>query len=340
MKIQANVLASFKNLALFLVCFLSTGVFVGPSFGIPEIGGRGSVIVFPLFDSRPGVRTCLTITNTNRDHRSCGNGFRVGDVELRYVYFEAGTCVVQDRTEVISPGDTLTVIAGLHNPLGSDTGFLVVQAKDPETSFPIDFDYLLGSATIMSSVADGAAENGKWTYLAYAFEGVGSIFFDSCARDVITMSNDILFDDVDYESFPDRIILDHLEGFGSPLTRPGNYSGTLYVMNPANVMASADLSGWNNNEQRFTTGFQVDPCLQEFELSDLSSSFSQANLAMDGNPDELLGISTGWARINASNPNQAFLGVYREKIAVGPKRFIGGRALSVQGSRLIVLSLP
>ncbi len=336
MNATSTLFAIFARSAIFLLILGA----VSPSVAQPNLGGPGSVLIYPVFDARPGIRTCISVTNTNQSYVRCGHGFREGDICLFYYYFSATTCTVFDRTEELSPGDTVTVVVDQHNP-NFVNGFLVIQATDPATQLPIDFDFLTGSATIASATAQGALDNGKWTYLAYAFEGIaanpnGS---DDCGRKIVTMTSNFNFDGTDYTTFPDEVILEHFEGEGTPLTQPGNYKGTLYLMNSSRLTANVSMAAWNNNSVPVTRNFSTSPCLEEYQLTDLSPALTQVNLAVGYNPSELRGISTGWLRLNSTSPQAGLLGVYRERLAAGAARYIAGRALSIRGSRAVTLTL-
>src|SRR5262245_57520808 len=103
---------AFSFAALFVV---AAGAAAQTSDG-PRIGRPGSLLVFPVFDTRANVHTKLVITNVNRANRTCANRFRIGDVQLHYVFVDGATCQLFDRRELLAPGDTLAVDVATYQP--------------------------------------------------------------------------------------------------------------------------------------------------------------------------------------------------------------------------------
>ena len=73
----------------------------------------GSLLLFPEFDHSPGHNTLVTVTNTNLD-----SGLGTVRVHFKYVSGVVGQtlCTEADRIEILTPGDTLTLLTSLHNP--------------------------------------------------------------------------------------------------------------------------------------------------------------------------------------------------------------------------------
>ena len=117
-----------------------------PAAAQPGMMQPGSALIFPLVDFGSAARTIITITNSNVDQVICGNGFRRGDVSLYFQFRNASNCLIFDRNEFLTPGDTLSFRASEFDPLGMGEAWMIVVAEDPETSRPIDFDFLIGSA--------------------------------------------------------------------------------------------------------------------------------------------------------------------------------------------------
>ena len=111
-------------------------------------GGRnpGSLLLYPEFDSRAGVATVITITNTSVDM----------DVTVEFVYigrYDAQgnliNCAEFNRNEDLTANDTLTLITNVHNPQ-FEQGFVYAFAKD--AGAPVDHDYLIGNVMTVDSL--------------------------------------------------------------------------------------------------------------------------------------------------------------------------------------------
>ncbi len=303
----------------------------------PKIGEPGSVLIYPLYDSSPGIFTYLSVTNTNESEFACGNGFREGDVLLRFLYFDGVSCSNFARFELMSPADTLTVITAQHNPDGAQ-GYLVIQALDPETMFPMSFDYLLGHASILDTMDDV-----RWSYLPYSFAGLGNVFLTECAHPVISPDSvdagtPILFDGVDYAFFPGFLALDHFEGVGTASSTSVEFDQHFYFMSGTRPASAADLnlsfSAYNNNEVRFTRNLSLpERCWYSRDMLDLSAGLSQQNLAVGGNASELSGVAYGWMGFEISDaPGAAILGVVVSTVQDNGTVFRSGRTLTPIGS--------
>jgi len=337
----------FRSMMGLLAGALVVGTLVGPASAQPIHAQPGSVLIFPLYNSTQGNNTVLTVTNLNEDENSCGNGFRQGDVELHYVYYSE-TWQESDTDEQLTPADTLTVLARGHNP-NFEMGFLVVEARDPETGLAIDFDFLIGSAIIVNSEFDF-----EWAYTPYVFEALPGRFErgltdDACGRlfldpagdpDELTMD----FDGRELSAFPDTLYLDHFFGEGTPAGRPAvSFGNTLYLMSssPGGLGNSTNVAlvGWNNNEKRFSRSFSFD-CYYFSSLGEITNAVSQTNLDVDSDDSELLGVEYGWLRLTATNgpeSGHALLGVYTDAATIGGDVFTSGRELQYSGSRSVTI---
>ncbi len=311
---------------------------------------EGSVLIFPLFNSTAGNNTLLTVTNTNESESLCsgGSGFRIGDVQLHYTYFSE-LWAQSDTDENFTPADTLTVLARGHNP-NDEMGFVVVEARDPETNFPITFNYLIGSAIVINSEFDF-----QWSYTPYAFASRGRS--DGCHTPIDVPGSDDFdrmdFDDIEYSSFPELVMLDHFFGEGTPAGNPAlTFSNTLYLMSTSpggpevEDMTEVFVQGYNNNERGFSRTFRFN-CYLVTSLNDLTGATTQANLATNGDSGELGGISYGWLKMGSLNRQftgrgtsfrtHAILGVYAHRVDIGPSSFVAGRELQYTGSRVATL---
>ncbi len=333
--------------AVFTATIVSGGL-VDSASAQPLHAQEGSVLIFPLFNSTAGNNTLLTVTNTNEDESLCrGSAFRHGDVQLHYTYF-SDVWAQSDTDENLTPADTLTVLARGHNP-NDEIGFLIVEARDPETNFPLVFNHLIGSAIVVNSEFDF-----QWSYTPYAF--VADFFLRSDCENYVDVPSDPDFDTMDfdgreYSAFPEFLYLDHFFGEGTPAGNPAvSFSNTLYLMSTSpggpevEDMTSVFIQGYNNNERGFSRTFRFN-CYTVTTLNDLTGATTQSNLATNGDAGELGGIAYGWLKMGALNTGEAFggvpvdsiLGVYAHRVTIGSESFVAGRELQYSGSRSATL---
>jgi hypothetical protein len=262
----------------------------------PCTGQAGSVLIFPLFDSRPESSTVISISNTNTSTRRCAGdtSFKEGDVTLHYVYFgaeqadiDAGNARWQefDRLEDLSPGDTLSVLVSEHNPEG-EIGFLMVQAIDAASNDAIDFDFLIGSAYVANSGLDI-----MWSYLPYAFGGdpeEGGGATSPCGHKIVGFAGQARFDGDMYAKFPDVLFVDSFFEEG------GIFDNQLVLMSTAGSSRQNEVQFlfWNNREERFSRTLRF-TCWMASPLGEISGIARN----LDGDPDEFE-VQTGWAEID------------------------------------------
>lgn len=326
-------------------------VWAGPAAAQPAHARPASALFFPVYDSSPNAGTVISVTNTNSSRLSCGNGFRTGDVCVHYTYYDSEVCLEVDKTECLTPGDTLTLLADRHNPEGT-RGWLWVEARDPETQEAIDFDYLVGSAIVV--LAGGGAEEEDtdfmWSYTPYAFralvvdcppEGESNCGF--CFTDFVNPG----FADfgVEYESFPGTLYLDNFFAEdGTP-----NIENTLYLMIPDGIGGfnfRLNVIGFNNNEVLFSRILTI-PCWFANSLGSITSQVKEPNLkigAADELPNPKSGgfLYTGWMRFRVTasgeQDTRGVLGVFVNEIG-GANPFAAGRELQYEGSADVPVSI-
>lgn len=301
------------------------------------LGRPGSVLIFPLFDSGAAAGTIITVTNTNEDRLVCfPTDLRGGDVEIVYFYIDGETWRCTDISEHLTPGDTISVLTQNHNP-NMERGFLIVQARDPETFLPVDFDHLIGSATIVNTDFDFS-----WAYLPYSFEAVftNPMGRDRCGRLLIEDDGCVKFGNPDeegpgvtyYDRFPDTLLLDRFFGEGSDDGAPA------YTFTNRIVLLSTDpgfedpeetrisIVGFNNNERRFSRTFEF-ICWVESTLANITLGTSQESLDVNSDEDELGGVNTGWLRIRANDEDVGILGVFVDMSNRAATMFSSGNTL-------------
>lgn len=250
----------------------------------------GSVLVFPWFDSSDGRDTMLTVTNTNLDKNPCaGSEFRAGEVMVRFFYVDGDGSQIPEfsRFELLTPGDTLSVLTGTHDP-SHQRGFVMVMAIDPNDWFElIDFDYLVGSARVIDRAGDGL-----WQYTPFAFQAIPETT-DPCAPATPDADLDgaVDFDGIEYEKFPRRLMLD------SFFEESGRSTNLVAFMSTAGtgLRSELELVFWNNRGQKFNRSFHFSR-VWSGRLSEISTIVTNLN----GDEEEFQAAETGWVEITGN----------------------------------------
>lgn len=340
---NVNVFTAKPGLVLCVGVIAALGVGASADARAASQHEPGSALIFPWFESGSGRDTMLTVTNTNLDRTLCpGSDYRAGDVLVRFLYLDGGRTAIPEfsRFELLTPGDTLSVLTSRHN-LNHENGFVLVVAIDPNDWFnAIDFDYLMGSARVIDRVRDGV-----WEYTPYAFRAVPESM-DACALASTDADGDrsVDFDGVEYVKFPRRLVLD---SFVEESERTTNQ---LIFMTTTRRVLTAELGllFWNNEGQKFSRSFQFTR-----SWGGTLSQISTIATSLGGDDEEFFGKQIGWLEIEpsraidgAGNPvpdgNGGFLippvlGVFAQFIDGVP--ISGGTALHFDGE-LDGLELP
>jgi hypothetical protein len=255
-----------------------------PAMGCP-VPSAGSVLIFPYVDSNPHRATVISVTNTLDDRSPCDGEFAAGDVLLHFFYFNGSTCLEFDRFELLTPGDTLTVVAWRHAP-GFREGFLVVFALDPDEENLRNYDHLVGQALVIEADLDLG-----WSYNPAAFSAIAGDP-NPCSWTPVDVDGDgsADFDGVEYGEFPGELVVPtFFEQDGSMVT------GRLAVMSTAGAYLVNDVTSliYNNDEVKYSQ-VQEFTCWSAMTLEEISPVTGSLN----GDPDETgFGMETGWLRI-------------------------------------------
>lgn len=280
---------------------------------VMESMAPGSALIFPVIDFGGPSRTIVTITNLNMSQVVCAGGFRRGDVEVYFQFRDATNCLIFDRIEALTPGDTFSFRADEFDPVGTGANWLYVEARDPVTNRPIDFDFLVGSANFGE-----LRSNLKWWYGAYAFKSRasdnGAAFGTSaCGHAFVDPAGDDFadFDGVEYAGFPRSVLLDFFVGEGQPeeLTNGTIVSSRLVLMSPATTPTNVTMVAWNNNESSFRRLFPF-TCQLEANLAAIDVRMTESQLRAGYDPTELGGLPYGWFALSGSN---GILGVFVQR---------------------------
>ncbi len=285
----------------------------------------GSVLVFPLHDSR-SMLTIVSVTNTNT-----GPG---GDVRALFRYVNAtpsanplkpGHCSTVFRGELLTPGDTVSVLTSCHD-VADAQGFLVVSAQHATAGYAVARDDLIGSALIVHP------QGSVYALQAYSF---GAVAPQGSPTDA-DLDGLLDFDGTEYESLP-RLL------FADTFLAIANTRLTLLHLAPTlndDVVVKLDIQNDNEFPLSITLTFR---CWFEVPLAQLGAAFTQPFLANTPNDPNELDVScdgvddfeTGWFRIRplvasgiGSTPDPAVLGA----LTAGPFEPEGGRLLWGSGA--------
>ncbi len=308
------------SLALGSLALLAPAALAQPRHAEP-----GSILIFPNIDSRPHKGTLVSVTNTNRSTQACPDDRtqRIGGVDVLYTYIDGENWLEFNTREHLTPGDTLTVMADQHNP-ELNFGWLWVEARDPVSGDPIDFDYLIGSAIVVDRDLDFLFSYTPYPFRALPEEDSGA-GPDACGREFTDVNDDAIadFDGVEYDFFPDDLLLDQFFEEG------GLFQDEITLLSTEMSQTSVTLLTKNNREQGFSRGLTFE-CWTRGPLGLISNIFGRLN----GDPDELrsptgVSLQTGWVRFLSDDP---MLGVFMHKVS--GTSMAGGSELQYEGTQV------
>lgn len=235
----------------------------------------GSLLVFPVLDSRPGVVSVVTVTNTA--------GAEVG-VHLHYV--EAADCSRSNAFELLTPFDTVTAVTEAHAP-SLEQGYAYAYAVEGAT--PIAFDHLIGCQLVIDGISGSEHALNALVFEAIPAEGQPTDIDTDGVRDL---------DGVEYQPAPDRIAVPRFVGQSSAFRS----ELVLIDLTGSAFTTSVDFIVFNDNEEAFSAAHTF-RCWTRVPLLSISGIFSQSFLAnaTDHDPGEVIGapgIETGWFRVD------------------------------------------
>ncbi len=316
----------------------------------------GSVLIYPIHRSGmqvappPGDATAIVqgpffsviaVTNTNLVPATPINGLG-GSTNIHWEYVntvfnqQLGSnfpdCVVQDRTEFLTPGDTRVVLTNCHNPSFGQEGYVVVSARDPNLfSTAWSHNFLVGSEFVLKA-------NLLYHVNAIPFEAIDPA---GTATDH-DLDDQLDFDGVEYEPIPDHLFLDFfVDAFDSSIVLINMSGGFAFT-------AVVQFDIFNDNEQALSATLSF-RCWIEKRLRQISLVFSQGFLAANTlhNPaefdidcDNIGDLETGWARIRGltnsssveSYSNPALLGAHtKDRNTAGGRRLWESTAKQTNG---------
>jgi streptogramin lyase len=319
MQVRVNFLRNDPSITASPVLFDLTITTIMNTSGCAPSGSPnpGSLLVFPEFDNRVGEMTLLTVTDT----ATSGNG-----INAEFVYIgRVGTqgqvlnCQEFNRTEMLTPTDTVTLITKVHDP-NQNQGYVYVFAKDKVSGQPIVHNSLIGNELLINGIQALTYSNNPFVFPGIGNEGDPTDHDGDGLRDL---------NGIEYGCAPDQILVPRFLGqiAGGPGGRGGGppavVQSNLILINltgGAAFTATIDFLVFNNNEEQFSTQFTFQCWIKE-PLSLISNVFDNDFLATTNvSPTENIGIQTGWFRMdgNVANstatsfPDPAFLAVLVE----------------------------
>lgn len=255
-----------------------------------------SLLLYPEFDNRAGVVTIISITNV--DTRADAT-----DVDVEFIYIgrfgddgQPLNCGEFNRTETLTPGDTLTAITKAHNP-EHEQGYVYAFAKNALNE-PIVYNWLTGNLMTVDGLSTF-----EYSMNPVAYRGIGN-----GEGTVADLDDDGHLDmnGCEYGPNPDRILIPRFLGQGGPfqsdLILIGLSGGTAFT-------TTVDFLIFNDNEEIFSSEHSF-LCWERTPLLAISGIFDTTFLKMwtDHDPDEVLGAPTlesGWIHIQGAVANSA-----------------------------------
>lgn len=271
----------------------------------------GSLLLYPEFDNRGGVVSLLTVTNVDCDGE---------DVDVEFVYIDKNDCQEFNRTERLTPCDTLTLITNAHDP-NDERGYVYAFAKHPVTGQAIVHNALAGQLLIVDGLASF-----EYSVNPVLFKGIGNGTITDLDGDGI---RDL--DGVEYDMAPDQILVPRFLGQAPPRPQAGGGGAqsqlVLIGLTGGRAFTTrVDFLIYNDNEEAFSSEYEF-YCWDKPNLLEISGVFANDFLKnwTNDDPAEVIGApsrESGWMRIDgavATSPvlsiaDPAFYAVLVERI--------------------------
>lgn len=292
----------------------------------PEIGSRASLLFFPAALESP--TTVISITNSfDGNDTFCPEGGRAGEIKIRITMYDS-ELNAEWREALLAPHQQHVFAVGEAFTMGR--GFLLVEARDPGTGFPVQFDHLTGSALVVETPT-------QWAYEPYAFIGLPNgdrgLGADGCGRLYIDAPftggslSSIDFDGSEYPQLPLETYVDRNIGsgplFGPPVSFDG---GRLYLAGGFGPSPRGQVIPHNNRGAEISSATLCFDLSGYFQEIDLGTTLTQGVIGTGGDPGEFAGISSGWLKV-ASKQNRGYLGVYVHGTQLGSQTMKSARPL-------------
>lgn len=299
---NANCTSRRTRSGLIRRALLGTVASLGLVATVAASDGRNpaSLLLYPEFDNRAGTVTIISVTNVDTREAAV-------DVDVEFIYIgrfgpngELLNCGEFNRTETLTPGDTLTALTNFHNP-EHQQGYVYAFVKNALNQ-PIVYNWLTGN--IMT--VDGLSTF-EYSVNPIAYRGIGN-----GEGTVADLDGDTYLDmnGCEYSANPDAILIPRFLGQGGPfqseLILIGLSGGTQFD-------TTVDFLIFNDNEQIFSSEHTF-RCWERVQLLDISGIFANNFLQdwTDDDPNEILGaphIESGWIHIQGAVANSPALSI-------------------------------
>ncbi len=258
-----------------------------------------SLLLFPEYDSHPGVYTVISVANTKTGLPARPSA---PAIKAHFVYIDGATCQETDAFEPLTPNDLVTVIAGFHN-FASTRGFLYVYAVDAQSLAAIKWDWLIGSQMQLNGI----------TAFNYSYDPIGfkAGTFATADGGPTDQDGDGVRDlnGVEYEKTWNEVLIPHFFGQGNGRRSELvliNLTGRYDFLATANFLVYDDYENVYSTQYRWRCWTKVplsktaphgDP------LTGIDNLFDNTLLTAGGGQGALVGapgVETGWMRIRGS----------------------------------------
>lgn len=252
----------------------------------------GSLLVYPEFDNTPGRNTLLTVTNTRVD--------RPVVVHFKYVsgQNDSTRCTIANVWETLTPGDTLTVLTGSHNPGSFSKGYVYIYAVTAVglNGKAVSYNYLAGD--VVQLTGDRAYD---YSINPLPFRAVP--FLDSLTDLENNGVGDGIrdLDGLEYEAAPDRVLVPRFFGQSSQQGPGASSDVVLLALSGGQKFETIiSLLLYNDNEEIFS-GEYIFRCWEKLPLIQLNAAFSNdflKNGTLHSPTESVLGLETGWFQLD------------------------------------------
>ena len=227
------------------------------------------------------------------------------------IYQDLG-CEEFDRTETLTPADTITLLTRAHNP-EHVLGYAFAYAVD-EDGHAVAFDGLIGQLLVVDGITSLQHSINAVDFRAGVAHGSST---DLDGDDILDLNG------AEYEAAPGKLLFPRF--FGQSTYFDG-YLILIGLSGGREFRTTADFLLTNDNEEIFSAE-QTFGCWERRDLGAISAAFTQQFLAStDHAPNEIVGApgyETGWfsmegavaSSVSHSIPDPAIYGVYVERAA-------------------------
>ncbi len=264
----------------------------------------GSLLLFPEYNSAPGVFTVISVANTKNGPQGLPTA---PAIRAHFVYIDGATCQETDRFEPLTPNDLVTVIAGFHNSI-SARGFLYVYAVDAASGAAVKWDWLIGSQMQLDGISTFNYSYNPISFKAGRFAPADGSPTDQDGDGVRDLNG------IEYEKSWNEILIPQFFGQGNGRRSELvliNLTGRFDFEATANFLVYDDYENVYSTQYRWRCWVKVplsrmpphgDPATgidNLFENSLLAAGGGQGTIA--GAP----GLETGWMRIRGSTASSS-----------------------------------